>query len=142
MRFLRAVAVSRLIIALKTKLMYKEKISYNTFYYQNKRRAVIAQSVQRLDYGLDDPGSMVRFPTGTGNFSLTTVSRMALGPTQPLIQRVPGALSLRVKRPGRETDHSPTSTAEVKECVELYLDSPNTPSWRGAQINNKSIGPE
>jgi hypothetical protein len=35
-----------------------------------------------------------------------------------------GALSLRVKRPGREADHSPPSSAEVKECVELYLHSP------------------
>jgi hypothetical protein len=32
---------------------------------------------------------------------------------------------------GREVDHSPSSSAEVKE---LYLHSPNTPSWRGAQL--------
>jgi hypothetical protein len=51
---------------------------------------------------------------------------------QPPIQWVPEALSLGVKRPGREDDHSPPSTAEVKECVELYLHSHNTPSWRGA----------
>jgi hypothetical protein len=48
------------------------------------------------------------------------------------IQWVPGALSLGVKRPGREADHSPPSSAEAKECVELYLHSPNTPSWCGA----------
>jgi hypothetical protein len=35
---------------------------------------------------------------------------------------------------GREADHSPLSNAEVKEWVELYLHSPNTPSWRGAQL--------
>jgi hypothetical protein len=35
---------------------------------------------------------------------------------------------------GREPDHSPPSNAEVKECVELYLHSLNTPSWRGAQL--------
>jgi hypothetical protein len=35
---------------------------------------------------------------------------------------------------GREADHSPPSSAEGKECVELYLHSPNTPSWRGAQL--------
>jgi hypothetical protein len=34
---------------------------------------------------------------------------------------------------GREADHSPPSSAEVKEWVELYLHSPNTPSWSGAQ---------
>jgi len=28
---------------------------------------------------------------------------------------------LRVKRPGREADHSPLSSAKVEECVELYL---------------------
>jgi 5-methylcytosine-specific restriction endonuclease McrA len=71
---------------------------------------------------------------GLGIFLFTTSSRTALGPTQPPIQWVPGALSLGVKRPGREADHSPPSSAEVKECVELYLHSPNTPSWRGAQL--------
>jgi hypothetical protein len=35
---------------------------------------------------------------------------------------------------GREADHSPLSSAEVKEWVELYLHSPNMPSWRGAQL--------
>jgi hypothetical protein len=59
-------------------------------------------------------------------------SRTALGPTQPPIQWVPGALSLCVKRTGREVDHSPPSSAEVEECVELYLHSPNMSSWRGA----------
>jgi hypothetical protein len=36
---------------------------------------------------------------------------------------VTGALSLEVKWPRREADHSPPSSAEVKECVELYLRS-------------------
>jgi hypothetical protein len=53
-----------------------------------------------------------------------TASRMTLGPTQPPIQWVPGALSLGVKRPRRETEHLPPSSAEVKECAELYLHSP------------------
>jgi hypothetical protein len=52
------------------------------------------------------------------------LSRTDLGPTQPPIQCVEGALSMGVKRPERETDHSPPSSAEVKECVELYLHSP------------------
>jgi hypothetical protein len=85
-----------------------------------------------LGYGLDDRGSRVRFPAGAGNFFLTTTSRTALGPTQSHIQWVPGALSLEVKRLGREADHSPPSSAGVKECVALYLHFPNTPSWRGA----------
>jgi hypothetical protein len=52
------------------------------------------------------------------------VSRPVQGPTQPPIQWVPRALSLGLKRPEREADHSPPSSAEVKECVELYLHSP------------------
>jgi len=42
---------------------------------------------------------------GLGIFLLTTVSRPALGPTQPPFHWVPGALSLGIKRPGREADH-------------------------------------
>jgi hypothetical protein len=34
----------------------------------------------------------------------------------------------------READHSPPSSVEVKEGVELYLHSPNTPPWHGAQL--------
>jgi hypothetical protein len=51
----------------------------------------------------------------------------------PPVQWIPGALSLGVKRQGRESDHSPPSSAEVKEWAELYFHSTNTPSWRGAQ---------
>jgi hypothetical protein len=34
----------------------------------------------------------------------------------------------------READHSPPSSAEVEECVELYLHSPNAPSWCGVRL--------
>jgi hypothetical protein len=44
--------------------------------------------------------------------------RTVLGPTQPPIQWVPGALSLGAG-PGREADHSPPSSAEVKECIDF-----------------------
>jgi hypothetical protein len=36
-----------------------------------------------------------------------------------------------VMQPGREANYSPPSTAEVEECVELYIHSPNTSSWHG-----------
>jgi hypothetical protein len=44
-------------------------------------------------------------------------SRPALGPTQPPVQWVKGLFS----RPGRGVDHTPPSSAEVKESVQLYL---------------------
>jgi hypothetical protein len=66
----------------------------------------------------------VRFPAGAGIFLFDTMSRPDLGPTQPPIQWLPGDLSVEVKRPGREPDHSPPSSTEVKECVGLHLHSP------------------
>jgi hypothetical protein len=62
-----------------------------------------------LGYGLDDRWWRL------GILLFTTASRMALEPTQPPIQWVPGALSLGVKLLGREDDHSPPSSVEVKE---------------------------
>jgi len=44
---------------------------------------------------------------------------------------------LGVKRPGLEADHSLPSSTEIKECVELYLHSSNTPSWRCAQLKHR-----
>jgi hypothetical protein len=54
-----------------------------------------------------------------GVFLFTTVTRTALGPTQPPIQWVSVALSLGIKRPGCEADHSPPSSADVKNAWSL-----------------------
>jgi hypothetical protein len=85
-----------------------------------------------LSYGLDDQ----EFESwqGLGIFLFTTMSTLALGPTQLPIQWVPGVLYLVIKWSGCETDHSPPSSAKVKECVELYLHFPNMPSSHGAQL--------
>jgi len=69
---------------------------------------------------------------------LPTASRTILGPTQPPIQWVRGALSLGVKQPGREADYSHPPSAEVKDRVELFLRSPSMPSWRGAQLKKST----
>jgi hypothetical protein len=77
-----------------------------------------------LGYGLDDWGSRIRFPAGAGNFSLHHRFQNGSGAhpaSYPMSTRVsfPGG-----KAGGREADHSPPSSAEVKECMELYLHSP------------------
>jgi hypothetical protein len=51
---------------------------------------------------------------GLGIFLFAALSRPALVPTQPLIQWVPGAVSLGIKRPGRVADQLPPSSAEVE----------------------------
>jgi hypothetical protein len=65
-----------------------------------------------LVYKLDDWG--IKSQQGLGIFLSTTMSRLALMPTQPPIQWVPEALSLRVKWLGCEADSSPPSGAEIK----------------------------
>jgi hypothetical protein len=40
-----------------------------------------------------------------------------------------------VKWPGHEADHSPPSSTAVEECVELYIHSLNTRSWRVAYLS-------
>jgi hypothetical protein len=49
---------------------------------------------------------------------------------QTPIQWILGALSPEVKRPGREADHSPPSSAQVKNAWN-YTSTPNTPLWCG-----------
>jgi hypothetical protein len=68
-----------------------------------------------LGYGLDDRVLGFDSRRGLGIFLFINASRKDLGPIQPPIQCVPGALSLGVKWLGREADHSSPSSAEIKE---------------------------
>jgi hypothetical protein len=58
------------------------------------------------------------------NFLFSTASRLTLGSTQPPIEWVPGILSPGVKQPGREANHSPPTSAQVKKNEDLYIHSP------------------
>ena len=75
-------------------------------------------------YGLDGP----RIESRWGRH-FPRPSRPALGPIQPPVTIGTGFLSQAVKRPGRDVDHAPPSSAGVKERVDLYLYSP--PDLRG-----------
>jgi hypothetical protein len=72
----------------------------------------IQQSVSiATGYELDDRMIGVRTPVGAGNFYL----RHHVQTGSRAHRLVSGALSLGVKRPGREADHLPPSSAAVKE---------------------------
>jgi hypothetical protein len=103
------------------------------------KRQYPTTSLHVVTTGLDWMFGVLGFDSqqALGIFLFTTASRTALGPTQPPIQWVPGALSLGVNRPGHEADHSPPCSAEVKEKVELYPHSSSTPSWRDAQLKHR-----
>jgi hypothetical protein len=90
---------------------------------RNSKKILVGNPKSKRDHfgHLDLDGdniNMDQFPAGAmmEHFTFATASRPALGPTQPPIQWVPGALSHGLKRPWREADHSRPSSAEVKNA--------------------------
>jgi len=81
--------------------------------------------------GLDDREFESR--QGLGIFLFTIVSRPVLELTLPPTR---GSF-LGGKAAGSDADHSPPSSAEVKECMELYFYSPNTPSGCSPQLKHR-----
>ena len=75
-------------------------------------------------YGLDGPGIESRWGA---RFSAPVQTGPGAYPASYVMGT--GSLSLRVKRPGRGIDQPPSSSAEVKERIELYLYSPSGPFW-------------
>jgi hypothetical protein len=70
---------------------------------------------------LSERSCAVRFPGKGKDYMFSTASAPALGSTESPIQWIPGALSPRVKRPGREADHSPPSRAACRcNCTPPY----------------------
>jgi hypothetical protein len=82
--------------------------------------------------GMDDWGS---FPGRGGKwfFIITTASRQALRPTH-----LREALFPRKKWPGHEADHSPQSSAEVKNCGAVPP-IPHTSSWLKQGIRGNDV---
>jgi hypothetical protein len=95
-------------------------------------RAGVAQSVHRLGYGLDD---WVSIPGRgkEGNFSLRHSVHTGSGAhTASYPMGIRGSFP-RGKRPLREADHSPPSSAEVKNA-RSYTPLAHTSSWRSALL--------
>jgi hypothetical protein len=84
-----------------------------------------------MGYGLDDRG--VESRQGLGIFLFTKASRPSLRFTQPPVQWIPGALSLGVKRLGREADHLPQFSARSRMRGAIPPLS-STPPCLGAQL--------
>jgi hypothetical protein len=85
----------------------------------------IVQSVERRGYGLADRGSITS--RGKRFYSPPYSSNRFWGPPS-LLYNVTGALFSGVKRQGREADHSPPSSAEVKN-VGVISSLSHMPWW-------------
>jgi hypothetical protein len=72
---------------------------------------------ERFDWGIGWM-SGVQFPVGAmmACFLFATASRPDLEPTQPPFRWVMDVLTPEVQRPGREADHSPSISAQVKNA--------------------------
>jgi hypothetical protein len=73
-------------------------------------------------YWLDDWGVGVLVPVGARIFTSPCCPDRLCGPHN-LLSNVPGDPSPEVKRPGREADHSPPTSAEVKKTW-IYTSTP------------------
>jgi hypothetical protein len=78
-------------------------------------------------YGLDDREVGVRVPVGSRSF--LHVVQTGSGVHTTSYQIGAGALPPGVKRPGREAEQSPPTSAEVMKMW-IYTSTPHTPSWR------------
>ncbi|PNF37665.1 hypothetical protein B7P43_G11938, partial [Cryptotermes secundus] len=72
-------------------------------------------------YGLDDRGVGVRVPVGSTIFFIVAQTGSGVRQTYPMGT---GDLSKGVKRPGRETDHSPPTSDEVRK---MWIYTPTSP---------------
>jgi hypothetical protein len=79
---------------------------------------------ERTRYGLEGPGIESR----SGGQDFSTRPDRPWGPLS-LLHNASRVSLPGEKRPGRGVDH-PTSSAEVKESVQLYIYSPSGTSWQ------------
>jgi hypothetical protein len=82
------------------------------------------------DYRLEDPGVEVGVQVGSRIFSCPRRPDRLWGPHSLLFNGYRGSFH-EMKLPGREADHLPPTSAQVKK-IWLYHPLPHTPSWRSA----------
>jgi hypothetical protein len=91
-----------------------------------------------LGYGLDDRCSRVRFSAGAGNFFLHHRVQNGSGAHPASYPMGTRGSSPRVKRPGCEADHSPPSSAEVKNAWS-YTSTPQYTSMAWCLVKHKGL---
>jgi hypothetical protein len=73
---------------------------------------------------VDDHGLGFQIPAGIKDFFVFSVeSRPAVCPSKSHIKWTPGAVSRGVTRPDLVTDHSSSSSSEIKNAEAIYLPS-------------------
>jgi hypothetical protein len=92
---------------------------------------VVVVVVVGAGYWLDKKEVGVRFPVGSIIFSFPRRPDWLWGPPSLLCNGYAGALSPGLKRPGREADHSPPSSTEVRKRGSVRP-LPCAPPWRSA----------
>jgi hypothetical protein len=82
------------------------------------------------DYGLDDQAIGVRFSAGAKDFSsILCVQTCSGAHPASCTMGTGGPFPGGKARPVRDADHSPPSSAEVRNVKELYLLSLQAPAW-------------
>jgi hypothetical protein len=95
--------------------------SINTYMYATRSRDISVGIA--TGYGLNGQGGGRSSPGRVKSFYFSISSRPALGSTQPPIKIGTGGSFPGVKRQGREADHSPPTSAEVKKMY-IYTSTP------------------
>jgi hypothetical protein len=100
------------IITFKVNLYFKCSFTNSIVGKKRNKQSLDSSVGIVVGYWLDGQDSI----PGTGKeLFFYTASRLTMGPIQPPAQWVPGARFPAEKRPERDDDHSPPSSAEIKK---------------------------
>jgi hypothetical protein len=109
--------------------LYDQRNFYDVLFHYVSQDSAVGITT---GYRLDGQGAGVRVPVGQ-DFSLLYVVQSGSEAHPASYPMVIGPLSPGVKRLGHEADHSPPSSAEVKNTW-IYTSTPQNSSWCSAKL--------